>query len=82
MLYTYSERRLRAGLAEALGCEMTTAGIKVDPANQRTTVAGVYAAGDVSTGNQVAFAVAGEARAAMFAAFELFYDGLPTLARV
>ncbi|KQR08216.1 hypothetical protein ASF71_20850 [Deinococcus sp. Leaf326] len=41
VLYTHGERRPRAGLAEALGCEMTPAGIKVDPLTHRTTVAGV-----------------------------------------
>ena len=81
VLYTHGERRLRAGLAEALGCEITAAGIKVDPLNQRTTVPGVYAAGDVSTGNQVAFAVAGGGKAAMQAAFEIYYDDLPGWAR-
>lgn len=35
VLYTHGERRLRPGLAEALGCEMTAAGIKVDPLNHR-----------------------------------------------
>lgn len=41
VLYTHEERRLRANLAEALGCEMTAAGIKVDPVTHRTSVPGV-----------------------------------------
>ena len=82
VLYTHGERRLRAGLAEALSCEITAAGIKVDPLNQRTTVPGMYAVGDVSTGNQVAFAVAGGGRAVMQAAFEIYDDDLPAWARV
>jgi thioredoxin reductase len=59
-----------------LGCEVTPSGIQVD-AQQMTTIPGVYAAGDVTSGNQIAFAVAGGARAAMFAASALFYDDLP-----
>ncbi|KQR18732.1 hypothetical protein ASF71_20155 [Deinococcus sp. Leaf326] len=81
VLYTHGERRLRANLAEALGCEMTAAGIKVDPLIHRTTVPGVYAAGDVSSGNEVAFVVAGGGKAAMQAAFEIYYDDLPVAAR-
>lgn len=81
VLYTHGERRLRAELAEALGCEMTAAGIKIDPQNHRTTVPGVYAAGDVSSGNQVAFAVAGGGKAAMQVGFEIYYDDLPAWAR-
>lgn len=81
VLYTHGERRLRAELAEALGCEMTSVGIKIDPLNHRTTVPGVYAAGDVSSGNQVAFAVAGGGKAAMQVGFEIFSDDLPALAR-
>lgn len=81
VLYTHGERKLNAGLAEALGCKVEQGGIVVTPNNQKTSVDGVFAAGDVSTGNQVAFAVAGGARAAMFAAFEVLSDNMPAWAR-
>ena len=80
-LYAHGGRALRAELAQALGCEVTPAGITVD-AQQMTTVPGVYACGDVTTGNQIAFAVAGGAMAAMQAANAIFYDTLPERARV
>ncbi len=75
VLYAHGERRVRGELAEALGCEVTAAGITVN-AQQMTTVPGVYACGDVTKGNQVAFAVASGAKAAMQAAFSIFYDDL------
>ncbi|MBX8465727.1 NAD(P)/FAD-dependent oxidoreductase [Deinococcus sp. RIT780] len=81
VLYAHGRRELRAELAEALGCEVTTSGITVD-AQQMTTVPGVYACGDVTKGNQIAFAVAGGAMAAMQAAYAIFYDTLPDGARV
>ena len=58
------------GLAAALGCELTEAGTIVTDADGRTTVPGVYAAGDaatahsrsvanaIGTGSRVAYAVA------------------------
>ncbi|WP_040379756.1 NAD(P)/FAD-dependent oxidoreductase [Deinococcus aquatilis] len=76
VLYAHGERRGQVELAVQLGCEVTPSGIQVD-AQQMTTIPGVYAAGDVTSGNQIAFAVAGGARAAMFAASALFYDDLP-----
>lgn len=79
VLYAHGERRLRAGLAEALGCTLTEAGIKIDPVKQLTSVPGVYAAGDVSGSNQVVFATASGARAAMQATNTLFYEDLPPL---
>ena len=81
VLYAHGQRVLRAELAEMLGCEVTPGGITVDQ-NQRTTIPGVYACGDVTTGNQIAFAVATGAMAAMQAAYALFYDMLPDGARV
>lgn len=81
VLYTHGERKLNAALAETLGCKIESGGIVVTPNNQKTSVDGVFAAGDVSTGNQVAFAVAGGARAAMFAAFEILSENMPAWAR-
>lgn len=77
VLYMHGERRLNAELAESLGCKVDVGGIEVTSHNQKTSVAGVYAAGDVSTGNQVAFAVAGGARASMYAAAEVLDDNMP-----
>lgn len=81
VLYTHGERKLNAALAETLGCKIESGGIVVTPNNQKTSVDGVFAAGDVNTGNQVAFAVAGGARAAMFAAFEILSENMPAWAR-
>lgn len=78
VLYAHGRRDLRADLAEALGYEVTASGITVD-AQQMTTVPGVYACGDVTKGNQIAFA--GGAIAAMQAAYAIFYDTLPDGAR-
>ncbi|ULH18035.1 NAD(P)/FAD-dependent oxidoreductase (plasmid) [Deinococcus sp. KNUC1210] len=79
-LYAHSERVLNADLAVQLGCEATAASITVN-AKQETTVPGVYAAGDVSSGNQVIFALASGASAAMYAGYTLFDDDLPADAR-
>lgn len=76
VLYAHGQRELRAALAEQIGCEIAQNGITVD-AQQMTTVPGVYACGDVTKGNQIAFAVAGGAMAAMQAAHAIFYDTLP-----
>ena len=79
-LYTHGERKLHSELAQALGCTLSEGGTGIQvEASQATSIPGVYAAGDVSSGNQVAFAVAGGARAAMYAAGSLFYDDLPNL---
>jgi thioredoxin reductase len=47
-------------LAVALGCELTTEGVVAVDADQRTTVAGVYAAGDVTPGMQLVNVALGE----------------------
>jgi thioredoxin reductase len=68
------------GLAAALGCEVTAAGTLLADADGRTTVAGVYAAGDaatphsrsvanaIGTGSRVGYAVALERLAPAIAA--------------
>jgi thioredoxin reductase len=69
-LFVNTRRDQPNGLAEALGCELTEAGTIVTDADGRTSVPGVYAAGDaatahsrsvanaVGTGSRVAYAVA------------------------
>ncbi|GHG12924.1 thioredoxin reductase [Deinococcus piscis] len=78
-LYTGSGRTPNTELARQLGCDLDeqTGNIKVDPATNATSVPGVYAAGDVTGGNQVALALAGGARAGMFADFALHGEELP-----
>jgi thioredoxin reductase len=69
-LFVNTRRDQPNGLAAALGCELTDAGTIVTDGDGRTTVAGVYAAGDaatahsrsvanaIGTGSRVAYAVA------------------------
>ena len=69
-LFVNTRRDQPNGLAGALGCELTEAGTIITDANERTTVPGVYAAGDaatahsrsvahaIGTGSRVAYAVA------------------------
>ena len=69
-LFVNTRRDQPNGLAAALGCELTAAGIIVADADGRTNVAGVYAAGDAATahsrsvanaigaGSRVAYALA------------------------
>ena len=69
-LFVNTRRDQPNGLAATLGCEMTEAGTIVTDADGRTSVAGVYAAGDAATphsrsvanaigmGSRVAYAVA------------------------
>lgn len=76
VLYAHGERKVNATLAEHLGCHVSSAGITVDE-QQMTTVAGVYACGDSAKGNQVIYAAASGATAAMQAAYAIFYDTLP-----
>ena len=75
-LFVSTKRDQPNGLAAALGCELTEAGTIVTDADGRTSVAGVYAAGDaatahsrsvanaIGTGSRVAYAVALERLAA------------------
>ena len=69
-LFVNTRRDQPNGLAAALGCEVTEAGTLLTDADGRTSVAGVYAAGDaatahsrsvanaIGTGSRVAYAVA------------------------
>jgi thioredoxin reductase len=69
-LFVNTRRDQPNGLAAALGCELTEAGTIVTDADGRTSVAGVYAAGDaatphsrsvanaIGTGSRVAYAIA------------------------
>ncbi len=69
-LFVNTRRDQPNGLATALGCELTEAGTILTDADGRTSVAGVYAAGDaatahsrsvanaIGTGSRVAYAVA------------------------
>jgi thioredoxin reductase len=79
-LFVNTRRDQPNGLAAALGCELTAAGTILTDADGRTTVAGVYAAGDaatahsrsvanaIGTGSRVAYAVALERLAPVVAA--------------
>jgi thioredoxin reductase len=79
-LFVNTRRDQPNGLAAALGCELTEAGTIVTDADGRTSVAGVYAAGDaatahsrsvanaIGTGSRVAHAVALERLAPVVAA--------------
>ena len=79
-LFVTTSRDQPNGLAAALGCALTEAGTIVTDADGRTTVAGVYAAGDaatahsrsvahaIGTGSRVAYAVALERVAPVVAA--------------
>jgi thioredoxin reductase len=79
-LFVNTRRDQPNGLAAALGCELTEAGTIVTDADGRTTVPGVFAAGDaatahsrsvanaIGTGSRVAYAVALERLAPAIAA--------------
>ena len=79
-LFVSTRRDQPNGLAAALGCEVTEAGTLLADADGRTTVAGVYAAGDaatphsrsvanaIGTGSRVGYAVALERLAPAIAA--------------
>jgi thioredoxin reductase len=79
-LFVSTRRDQPNGLAAALGCELTAEGTIVTDADGRTSVAGVYAAGDaatpharsvanaIGTGSRVAYAVALERVAPALAA--------------
>ena len=79
-LFVNTRRDQPNGLAAALGCEMTEAGTILTDADGRTSVAGVYAAGDaatahsrsvanaIGTGSRVAYAVALDRLAPLVAA--------------
>lgn len=71
-LFYVPPQRQRSALADALGCEIVAMGpaaemVKADPMTRETSVAGVYAAGDVGTPiQQISQAVASGAAAAAF----------------
>jgi thioredoxin reductase len=71
-LFVNTRRDQPNGLAAILGCELTEAGTIVTDADGRTTVAGVYAAGDAATAHSrsVANAIGTGARVAHAVALE------------
>jgi thioredoxin reductase len=71
-LFVRTRRGQPNGLAAALGCELTAAGTIVTDGDGRTTVAGVYAAGDTATDRlrSVAAAIGTGSRAALAAALD------------
>jgi thioredoxin reductase len=71
-LFVRTRREQPNGLAEALGCELTTGGTIVTDGDGRTAVAGVYAAGDTATERlrSVAAAIGTGSRAALAVALD------------
>jgi thioredoxin reductase len=71
-LFVNTRRDQPNGLAAALGCELTAAGTIVTDADGRTSVAGVYAAGDAATAHarSVANAIGNGSRVAHAVALE------------
>jgi thioredoxin reductase len=72
-LFVRTVRGQPNGLAEALGCELSTAGTIVTDGDGRTRVAGIYAAGDAATehSRSVANAIGAGSRAAYAVALDL-----------
>jgi thioredoxin reductase len=85
-LFVRTDRGQPNGLAEALGCDLTSAGTVITDLDGRTSVAGVYAAGDTATEHyrSVANAIGSGSRAAYAVALDaLASDGsqrVPTAA--
>jgi thioredoxin reductase len=71
-LFVNTRRDQPNGLAAALGCELTEAGTIVTDTDGRTTVPGVFAAGDAATAHSrsVASAIGGGSRVAYAVALE------------
>jgi thioredoxin reductase len=71
-LFVRTRRGQPNGLAAALGCELTAGGTIVTDGDGRTTVAGVYAAGDAATDRlrSVAAAIGTGSRAALAVALD------------
>jgi thioredoxin reductase len=71
-LFVRTRRGQPNGLATALGCELTAGGTIVTDSDGRTTVAGVYAAGDAATSKlrSVAAAIGTGSRAALAVALD------------
>jgi thioredoxin reductase len=72
-LFVRTTRRLQSDLAATLGCALTSAGTIVTDGDGRTSVPGVYAAGDAATSHlrSVANAIGSGARAAYSVALDL-----------
>jgi thioredoxin reductase len=81
-LFVNTRRDQPNGLAAALGCELTEAGTIVTDADGRTTVPGVFAAGDAATAHSrsVANAIGTGSRVAYAVALERLAPALPTAA--
>ena len=81
-LFVNTRRDQPNGLAAALGCELTEAGTIVSDADGRTTVPGVFAAGDAATAHSrsVANAIGTGSRVAYAVALERLAPVLPAAA--
>jgi thioredoxin reductase len=81
-LFVNTRRDQPNGLAAALGCELTEAGTIVTDADGRTTVPGVYAAGDAATAHSrsVASAIGTGSRVAYAVALERLAPAVPAAA--
>jgi thioredoxin reductase len=81
-LFVNTRRDQPNGLAAALGCELTEAGTIVTDADGRTTVPGVFAAGDAATAHSrsVASAIGTGSRVAYAVALERLAPALPAAA--
>ena len=81
-LFVNTRRDQPNGLAAALGCELTEAGTIVTDADGRTTVPGVFAAGDAATphSRSVANAIGTGSRVAYAVALERLAPALPAAA--
>jgi thioredoxin reductase len=81
-LFVNTRRDQPNGLAAALGCELTADGTIITDADGRTTVPGVYAAGDAATphSRSVANAIGTGSRVAYAVALERLAPGVATAA--
>ena len=81
-LFVNTRRDQPNGLAATLGCEMTEAGTIVIDADGRTSVAGVYAAGDAATphSRSVANAIGAGSRVAYAVALDRVATAVPAAA--
>jgi thioredoxin reductase len=81
-LFVNTRRDQPNGLAAALGCELTEAGTIVTDADGRTTIPGVFAAGDAATAHarSVANAIGTGSRVAYAVALERLAPALPAAA--
>src|SRR4051794_20718230 len=81
-LFVNTRRDQPSGLAAALGCELTEAGTILTDADGRTTVPGVFAAGDAATAHarSVANAIGTGSRVAYAVALERLAPAMPAAA--